>query len=201
MIISKRGNFIYFANPKTGTTAIENALLPHATIFIGDDPVLKHLGVNQYKKLIEPFLENLGISTNLDRIGVIRHPIEWMISWYKYRKRGADIGTSVSTQNVSFDEFARSFLDKENRPDYARIGSPSGILNEKGAKFGVNYLYAYEALERMAADLSNRLDTKIRFEKRINVSDDYEIDLEPQTEALLIDHFKKDFKRYEAALR
>lgn len=201
MIISKRGNFIYFANPKTATTAIEAALLPYATVYIGDDPALKHIGVNQYKKLIEPFLEEIGIGKELDRIGVIRHPIDWLASWYKYRKRSADNNTAVSTQNIGFDEFARAFMDKENRPEYARIGSPSGILNEKGAKFGVNYLYAYEALDRMASDLSSRLDTEIEFHTRINESDEFETELEPETESLLKEHFKKDFERYENALR
>ena len=187
---------MFFANPKTGTTALETALLPHATIAISDDPDLKHIGVKRFERDVQPFLKKVGIESKLDSFGVMRDPIDWLGSWYRYRQRDYDIGTEHSTRHVSFDDFACAYLDKENRPIFAKIGSPLGILHREGGKIGVDHLYAYEDLDLLVKELSQRLNTELSIKARINASPQLALELRNETREKLEHRFKKDIAIY-----
>lgn len=87
MLISIEKRFFFVANTKTASTSIEHALLPYADIYRGGTPARKHtpmsLAIRSY-----PFLfEQPGYETGtFFRFGVMREPIEWISSWFRYRK-------------------------------------------------------------------------------------------------------------------
>jgi len=46
--------------PKTGSSAFEAALAPHAAIRVSDPPELKHAPVYRYNRFFRPMMEKMG---------------------------------------------------------------------------------------------------------------------------------------------
>ena len=42
---------------------------------------------------------------------IIREPIDWTASWWRYRSRPATVGKASYTGDMSFDEFADRVID------------------------------------------------------------------------------------------
>ena len=57
MLVFWKQRLVYLATPKTGTTAIEAALEPLASVVIQRPPELKHTSVHRYWKYLAPFLQ------------------------------------------------------------------------------------------------------------------------------------------------
>ena len=57
MLIFSKAKLVLFSVPKTGTTAIETALAPHAAIALLDPPELKHAPVYRYNRFLRPMVE------------------------------------------------------------------------------------------------------------------------------------------------
>ena len=56
MLVFWKERLVYLATPKTGSTAIEAALEPLASVVIQRPPVLKHTNVRRYWQSFAPFL-------------------------------------------------------------------------------------------------------------------------------------------------
>jgi len=76
-------NLVLLAVPKTGTTAIEKSLSPFADISILNPPGLEHTPVAKFNRFVQPYLESVG-SNAMETAGVIRNPLAWLGSWYRY---------------------------------------------------------------------------------------------------------------------
>ena len=55
MLVFAKQKLVLLAVPKTGTTALERALLPHASAAILDPPGLKHVSVSRYRAALEQY--------------------------------------------------------------------------------------------------------------------------------------------------
>ncbi len=123
MLIFSKAKLVLFSVPKTGTTAIETALAPHAAIALLDPPELKHAPVYRYNRFLRPMVEKF-IGDEVETLAVIREPVSWLGSWYRYRQRPFLSGRPVSTEGLSFDQFVEAYL-AETRPAYANVGAQS----------------------------------------------------------------------------
>jgi len=87
MLISIEKRFLFVANTKTASTSIEHVLMPYADIYRGGTPARKHTPMTKVIRSY-PFLFNQpGYETgSFFRFGVMREPIEWINSWFRYRK-------------------------------------------------------------------------------------------------------------------
>ena len=85
IVFIKKKIFI-LSTPKTGTTSLQAALELHAFIMFRDPPGVKHINLGKYKRQIRKILENLSDGP-FETFGIIRHPLDWMDSWYRYRQR------------------------------------------------------------------------------------------------------------------
>ena len=74
--------------------------MPMASLSIQDPPELKHATFIRYNRFIRPMYD-IVCSTQLDTMAVIREPISWMRSWYRYRQRPFLNGKPASTQGIS----------------------------------------------------------------------------------------------------
>ena len=86
MLISKQRRFIFAANTKTASTAIEEALEPHANRRLKGSPRRKHLPLAR----VEAALPQMFAKTPFHRFfrfGVMREPVDWIVSWFRYRKQ------------------------------------------------------------------------------------------------------------------
>lgn len=174
MLVFWAERLVFLAVPKTGTTALEGALAPRASMVLRDPPHLKHSPLYRYRRFMEPFLEKAG-GQEMETMAVIRHPVDWLSSWFRYRNRDALVGQPNSTRDVSFDNFVEAYC-KGKPPAFASVGSQSRFVLDGDGNRGVDHLFRYEDQPRLIAFLEDRLGTTIDL-PRLNVSPAFEVSL------------------------
>ena len=165
MLIFWKQKLAFLAVPKTGTTAYAQALMPMASLSIQAPPELKHATLTRYNRFIRPMYD-IVCSTQLDTMAVIREPISWMRSWYRYRQRPFLNGKPASTQGISFDTFVSEYL-QPTPPAYAHIGSQARFIMPRSGTPPITYLFRYENQARLRAFLEHRLETRIEVPQRL----------------------------------
>ena len=99
MLVFAREKLVFLSVPKTGTTAWQAALEPLATMMVRDPPELKHAPVFRYNRFFRPMLEKF-VGEGLTVLAVMREPVDWLGSWYRYRQRDFLAGRPTSTQGI-----------------------------------------------------------------------------------------------------
>lgn len=194
MLVFWKPRLVYLATPKTGTTAIEAALEPLASVVIQRPPELKHTSVHRYWRFLAPYLE-LAADEDFMVVAVMREPIDWLGSWYRYRQRTSGVHPDRSTSGMNFNTFVEGYLS-DPQPEYANVGWQSRFLvPEKGP--GVDRLFRYDDMGNLVGFLEDRLDCEITL-PRLNVSPAGATDLDPALEARLREVCAKDFALYDS---
>ncbi|MEL6533617.1 MAG: gamma-glutamyl kinase [Pseudomonadota bacterium] len=196
MLLFYNEKLVLFAQPKTGTTALERALAGRATAAILDPPRLKHTSVRRYRRELEAWITR-DRREPFETMALIREPVDWLGSWYRYRRRAQIAGQSKSTEGVDFDAFVRAWMQEE-RPDFARVGSQSRFVTGGRGRLLVTHLFRYEAYDAALAFLETRLGEKIET-KPVNVSPKMGLALSAETEAALREYAARDFELWEGA--
>ena len=166
IVFIKKKNFILSA-PKTGTTSLQAALELHAFIMFRDPPGVKHINLGKYQRQIRKMLENLSDGP-FETFGIVRHPLDWMGSWYRYRQRDRLMGHQNSTHGISFDAFLSAYMSQD-RPHFARVGDQARFFKPRPDDQPLDHLFQYEQLDQAVAFLENRLGRQIQLPQK-NVS-------------------------------
>ncbi len=190
MLVFSKAKLVFFSVPKTGSTAIELALAPYAAIAITDPPELKHAPVYRYNRFFRPMVEKF-IGEDVDTIAVIREPISWLGSWYRYRQRDFLKGKPTSTEGMSFDDFIEGYL-LEDKPAFANVGSQSKFVEPRPNGTSIKRLFQYEQLDLCISYLEEKLGQTIDLPTR-NVSPKAKISLSDNLEARLREKYAEDF--------
>ena len=196
MLVFWDQKLILLSVPKTGTTALEGALSHYADIVIRNPPTLKHARVYRYRQFLKPlFVQGAGAKEEeLTTVAVMRNPIDWLSSWYRYRHRDGLVGHPNSTRNVSFDEFATEHM-KGKPAAFANVGSQSKFLLDGEGNLGVDHLFRYE--DRTVQHwLEQRLNVKVTLNQK-NVSPKLETRLSPDIEDRYRKKYAADFALWE----
>lgn len=175
MLITLKHRLAFLAVPKTGTTAIEAALKSHASISFNGMAAVKHMRARRFELMMRPYLENLGVD-NIQTFAVMRDPIDYLQSWYFFRRRIAEANKrrqQNATRLISLEEFLEAFLS-EDPPDYASVAMQSSYLcgavqvTKKGgsAQPMVDLVFAYEKMDALNSFLEGRLRTKVEVERK-----------------------------------
>lgn len=167
MLVFSREKLVFLSVPKTGTTAWQAALESRASLVVRDPPELKHAPVFRYNRFFRPMLERF-LGEGLTVLAVMREPVDWLGSWYRYRQRPALDGTALSTSGRSFDDFALAWM-RGTRPAFANVGSQAKFLEPQKNGTAVTHLFRYEDQAGLGAFLESRLQMKIATE-RMNAS-------------------------------
>ncbi len=182
MLVFSKAKLVLLCVPKTGTTAYQTALGPHAAMVVRDPPELKHAPVFRYNRFYRPALEKF-IGAPLDVVAVMREPVDWLGSWYRYRRRPFTKGQRTSTHDVTFDEFIDAYT-RGDKPPFANVGSQAKFLEPQKNGTAVTHLFRYEDQEGLRKFLQDRL--AVTFETvQENASPDMPLDLSAETEAKL----------------
>lgn len=190
MLLFWKAKLVLLAVPKTGTTALEAALLPHADAAILNPPEKKHVTARRWRNQLAPFFENRG-SQPLATMTIIREPRDWLGSWYRYRARPEIAGSPNSTADMDFAQFVEGWLcDPE--PDYARVGRQSRFVSNAEGKCITDHLFRYEEMEKAVSFLEARLGITLDLARR-NVSSRADLSLPPALEARLRAEAAADF--------
>ena len=196
MLVFWKEKLVFLAVPKTGTTAIEGALAPRADAVFRDPPILKHTPFYRYKRWVLPMLEKAG-AEDFETVAVVRHPIDWLSSWYRYRLRNELIGHKNSTRGISFDEFIVEYCNESPAP-FANVGSQAKFLAAQNKPTPCTHVFRYEAQPKLISFLEDRLSTQITL-KQLNVSPTADISVDAEVMALLKREKAADFALWEAA--
>ncbi|TVR46075.1 MAG: gamma-glutamyl kinase [Rhodobacteraceae bacterium] len=196
MLYFLKHGLVLLATPKTGSTALEQALAPRADIVLQGDPQIKHCTFHRYKWRMEKFIR-IFVPDPPETAALIRHPEDWLGSWYRFRHGAWLNGTPRSTRGISFDTFVAGYL-AEDQPVYAAVGRQAKFLTHPQTGAQVDHIYRYDAMAAYLAFLQARLDMPITLE-RVNVSPDWPLTLSPELRARLELQFKPDYDLYAAA--
>ena len=198
MLVFWQENLVLLAVPKTGSTALEGALAPRASMVLRDPPHLKHAPCYRYKRFLKPFFKQAG-GQDPELMAVVRNPIDWLGSWYRYRTRPDLIGHENGTHGVSFDDFVLEYCKGEPAP-FANVGSQARFLTINDGEIGAQHLFQYEQWDHVIGFLEARLDFKITLKQK-NVSPKMDLALSPDVEAKLRDKRAAEFAVWEMARR
>ncbi|MEM1274756.1 MAG: gamma-glutamyl kinase [Pseudomonadota bacterium] len=198
MLLFWREKLVLLAVPKTGTTALEQALKPWASAAILDPPGLKHTSARRYRREVEPWVTRAGLWPH-ETVAVIREPVDWLGSWYRYRLRAQIGGEDTSTQGISFDEFVTAWM-QPTRPAFAQVGSQARFLAGPRGRLLVTHLFRYEDYDRLLDFFADRLGHRVA-PPRINVSPKQGLALSDTTMQALREHAARDFALWDGARR
>lgn len=159
-----------------------------------DPPELKHAPVFRYNRFFRPALEKFA-GEGFDVLAVMRDPIDWLGSWYRYRRRDGMEGAKNSTHEVSFDAFVQAYMQGD-RPAFANVGSQAKFLEPQKNGTAVTHLFRYEDQAGLDAFLSQRLGLEIDT-KRLNASPPGDTPLTDKTEARFRQKFAAEFRLYD----
>ena len=190
MLLFWKAKLVLLAVPKTGTTALEAALLAHADTAILNPPEKKHLTARRWRNQLAPFFENRG-TRQIETMAIIREPRDWLGSWYRYRARPEISGSASSTAGMDFAQFVTGWLS-DPQPEYARVGRQSRFVANAEGKIIVDHLFRYEDLDQAVDFLQQRLGVTLDLGRR-NISPRADLSLPPALEARLQREAAADF--------
>ncbi|WP_375690851.1 gamma-glutamyl kinase [Pseudooceanicola sp. LIPI14-2-Ac024] len=194
MLVFSKARLVILSVPKTGTTALESALGSRADIWVQNPPELKHAPLYRYNRFFRPMLDKF-VGADLDIVAVVREPVSWLGSWWRYRQRDDLAGTPNSTAGISFDDFVAAYC-RGQRPAFAEVGSQAKFLEPAGNGTRATRLFRYEDQAALIAFLEDRLATKITL-ARENVSPPAPVTLSPEVAAKYRRKHAADFALYE----
>ena len=190
MLVFWKAGLVLLAVPKTGTQAYEALLAPQADVSMRHPPALKHMTAQKFRR---QFLPMLGDNApKLQTVAVIREPLDWLGSWYRYRSRSQLDGHPNSTAGVSFEAFVEAYL-QASPPEFARVGAQARFVSNGQGKVLVDHLFAFERPLGLRAFLSERLDREIPAPAPTNVSPRKELTLPDALKARLQAERAADF--------
>jgi hypothetical protein len=192
MLISTRHQLAYLALPKTGTSSLEAALAPLCDIRFVGSPRAKHMTMSTFERYMLPYLHRIGLE-KVETVCVIREPLDWLGSWYRYNSRRRIRREPRSTRDISFAQFIEGYL-ADPQPPYARFGRPSRFVSGRSGR--VTHLYRYEDLPELVRFLGDRFETRLEL-PNLKVSPPRgDLELPPALRRRLEEERAEDFELY-----
>ncbi|MEM9124561.1 MAG: sulfotransferase family 2 domain-containing protein [Pseudomonadota bacterium] len=196
MLVFYKERLAFLAVPKTGSTAYHTALCDRADLVVTGPPELKHAPVRRFDRFFQTMYRKM-YDTEMEIMAVVREPVDWLGSWYRFRSRSDRIGHAHSTRDLSFDAFVRAYMQNP-RPEFADVGSQSEFFRTRNNGVGAHHVFKYEHQDKVLEFLQNRLNVDIRL-KRENVSPDGDLTLSPDTQRLFRAAHAADFAVHDEA--
>lgn len=197
MLVFYKERLAFLAVPKTGTTAYQMALQERADIVVSNPPELKHAPVYRYNRFFRPMFERV-CGVEMETMAVIREPVSWLGSWFRYRQRAGMEGHKNATHGISFDHFVNAYLQGD-RPAFANVGSQYKFLETRPNGTGITHLFKYENQGALNSFLENRLKVKLNL-KQANVSPHMDLSLAKETQAKLERKLAQEYQMHANAL-
>jgi hypothetical protein len=153
MLLSLNRKFLFIANLKTASTSIERVLAPHCELRLTQANHGKHMS---FVEISERFRWLLGC-TNIEDLfifGVIRDPVDFVLSLYNSHKRDQfKDNARLFTGNMSFDDFIAQWVPKnadQLKNQHVRfVGSEGRLIT--------NLLISYDKLQEGLEIVANRI--------------------------------------------
>lgn len=195
MLVFHKERLAFLAMPKTASTSYHVALARRADMVVSHPAGIKHTSVYRYSRFFKPLFNKVG-GVEMELLAVMREPISWLGSWYRYRRRSDLIGTSRSTHDITFDSFVQGYMQGQ-KPEYADVGSQANFLKTHPSGTAITHLFRYEELPRLNRFLEERLNVEISLGHR-NASPEMKLELLPETERKFRRKYADEFALYDS---
>jgi hypothetical protein len=195
MSFAHRG-FVFLATTKTGSSAIHRGFRRYSSIEVRSPPNMKHLTARRFEKVWVPVLEQHGCKRETyELVAIIRDPVDWVGSWWRYRSRPSLRGTDNWTGEMTFDEFAERVITGE-----VSLGRQSRFVTDPAGNLVVERLYRYEHLGDAAQWMAARLGVEAPELKQVNRSPKRDVGLADSVRGRLETHFGLEMTLHDGAL-
>ncbi len=182
--------------PKTGSTAYQSALKDRADIVVSGPTELKHANMRRFDRFYQTMFKKL-FDTEMEVMAVVRDPIDWLGSWYRYRTRQELNNHPHSTQGLDFEAFVVAHMQK-SPPACANVGRQSEFLMPRSNGAGVSHVFKYENQGTILDFLRNRLNCDIQLPQE-NVSPKLKLELSKDTDQQFRSLFAAEFALHQSA--
>ncbi len=207
MKISTKYGFAFLCNPKCASSSIEHALDNYSNVRMSRYPIdseLKHINARDYCEFVLPLLKKIKPQISIDAFCIIREPLDWFRSWYKFRTRDALKNPAHKlhknyTGKISFNEFVEAHISKGDRLSFATFKEGAEQFNFMKLTentVGVNYIFPMDNMAKVSQFLSFKIGEKVNIPKRY-VSPKEETFLDPKLEDKLCEYLRKDITIYK----
>ncbi len=209
MLIFWKERLAFLANTRTGSSSIERALEGLAAVSVMRPPALKHLSAGDFHAHLSPLFTTLG-GARFTTVALIRDPVDWLGSWYRYRQREDIAHAAGSSEGMRFADFAESYLagripgiapqtPADGGTEAATsLGTQADFLCDADGACHVDRLFRYDAIARFLHFLDDRLGCDITL-PRLNVAPQGDLALPPPLLDALRHHFARDLALYGQA--
>lgn len=195
MLAMAHAGLVFLSMTKSGSTAVEGHFASQAQMVVRKPPPMKHMKARTFEKHIAPVLRSYGFPReSYELMCIVRDPVDWAASWWRYRSRPAAKDKPVYTGDMSFDEFADRVITGR-----VRLGGAANFVSDDAGNVIVDRMYRYENLEQAAAWMAERLGIDPPTLKRANISPARPLEVSPRTRARLEEHFAADLEIYRSA--
>lgn len=185
MLIFWDARLVVLSQQKTGTSALIHALSSRADMFIKQPSELRHMSYAEFCAYICPMLlKKVGVGReSFEVISVMREPLNWVGSWYRFRARGQLADPSHPkhgeyTGAMSFDQFVWDVCARRTNktPAHAAISTPLGVAVSPEGFLEVDRLFPYEDMSGLYAVLEEKTGKPLKTHP-VNVSPTMELPL------------------------
>ena len=166
MLISVKKNFVFLCTPKCASSSSETMLQPFSDISLIGLPAFRHTNCREYSKFIKPYLREKVGSDDLETVCLIREPLSWLSSWYRFRAR-YDLRNPKhpnhqnSTFGKSFAEFVEAYIAEE-RPPFADVESQFSFIRNDDGEVGVEKIFVYDNIDGFVSYMSDKVGKKLK---------------------------------------
>ncbi|MFB2593298.1 hypothetical protein ACEYYB_00480 [Paracoccus sp. p4-l81] len=157
---------------------------------------MKHLPARDFHAHLAPLLCGRAGGA-FTTVALIREPLSWVQSWYRFRLRDDRDDPQHLMSGKSFETFVQDYLADSPAP-HADLGRQSDFLCDDRGGLMVDHLFRYEDMDRFVHFLEDRLDCIVTL-PRVNVPPAVDVALSPASEARLRQHLAADAALYAAA--
>ena len=165
MLISLKHDFAFLCNRKCASISIETMLRKHSDIAVLGPPGFRHADYRLYSKYFAPFVgESMGRAAP-ETICLVREPLSWLYSFYRFRSRFELLDPKNphhrnSTHGVPFEEFVRSYMQPAP-PPYADVGCQFDFVRTDDNEVGVDRVFLYEDMGGFVDFMSARIGRRL----------------------------------------
>ena len=196
MLIGVRKRFVFVANTKTASTSIDFVLAAHAEIMRAGSPERKHMRLGDVAAEYWFLFNNPKFPfDSFFKFGVMREPISWINSWYRYR-RGNNTASPLPA-DMTFEEFWRSGDWNTQRPGGKKY-LQSNFFTDAAGKNLADVIIPYERMDDYIPQIFSALKVPHTLPRK-NVSQMRETPLQvsPEFLAEMREFYQPDYAIYD----
>ncbi len=211
MLLAPEKGFVLLSPPKTASTSIEQAFRPYSDVSMQRNP-FKHTRYDEFQRFLQPWLDAKGFPRDsYEVVCVVREPIEWLNSWWRYRSREGLARPSHPEHrkyagHLSFEQFARAYMEShpgersvKGDKRFARVGRPSKFAKSLPGEPEVDRIFRYERLDLLVGYLCGKVGEEVAVGFR-NVSPERSFSLSEGCERELRRFLAPEYELYKRAI-